>query len=166
MSIIKIYTEDSYGVSFFKLIVDELKNDGDINIHDGYKIKRIPGRSSAKFTRMMKFEVEEYDKIIINVDSDGEPEKTYDYEKKHIPRNSEYKVFYILNNDEIEEWILYAKNINYRGKPSKNMSRVIGKNYEKNMLPKILSSILRNSDEKNRLKTYEKFEEFINAVSS
>jgi len=163
---IKIYTEDSYGVSFFKIIVTELKNDGDLNKSKRCEIKRIPGKCSSKFTRIMKLEVIEYEKIIINVDADGDIKKTYEEEKKHIPKNFGCKVIYILNENEIEEWILYAKNIDYEGKPSENMSKVIGRKYEKNMLPKIIENVLKTHNEKNRLKTYKKFEELLDALSS
>jgi len=165
MAIVKVYTEDSYGVSFFQSLINELKNDGDIDNSLKCVVKRIPGICSAKFTRLMNLEVEEYDKIIINVDADGDLPNTIKRERKHIPQGSENKVQYILNDYEIEEWILYSKNISYNGKPSKKMSQIIDKIYEKNMLGKILSATLKNSDEKELLKKFAKCKELISAFT-
>lgn len=161
-----IYTEDSYGVGFFSLLIRDLKKDGLIENSVRYKIKRIPGRCSSKFTRIMSFEVELFSKILVNVDGDGDIEHAHDAEQKHIPKGFEETVYYIINKDEIEEWILFAKNVRYSGKPSKAMSQLIGRIYEKNMLPQMLKSVLNNPSEKVRFQQYEKYIEFLDALTS
>ena len=129
-----MFTEDSQGVSFFKILIQKLKSinliDNSLKIH----IDTIPGNSPcySKQTRIFSA-LSNFDKIIIVFDSDGLENRQDKMQKmkNHIPDEFESKFRLILCDYEIEEWICKSLSLNFSNqKPSSRLNEYcLGKSY-------------------------------------
>jgi len=162
-----VFTEDTYGEDFFKLIISQLKKEGVLNKNTTIKIKAMPLRCSTKLDRILKLkEKEGFSRIIFIVDGDGKNElEVKQRESTHAKLLKNSQLIVIVNKYEIEEWLLYAYNrkIPSYPKPSIAIKELIG-DYEKYQLPKILEKILSDNEKWKKLKEYEKFKEFLSAI--
>jgi len=119
---IKLFTEDSQGIAFFRDLIQILKNKNEIRRDLKVSIDSIPGNSPcySKQTRVFS-SLSNFEKVIIIFDSDGVEFRNVklDNMKKHIPVEFESKFRLILCDFEIEEWICKSLGIPFKNqKPS------------------------------------------------
>lgn len=72
-------------------------------------------------TDQIKAAIGDFDKTIVVVDGDGNPEKEEKKQKeRHFPKdeNKLKRVEIIVFKDEIEEWVCYSIGIKFSNKPS------------------------------------------------
>ncbi len=164
-----VLTEDTYGEDFFKILIQQLKQEGIIDRQLPIKVKAMPKRCSPKLDRMLKLiELKGFSKIIFVVDGDGNDEnRVKQIEKEHGRALKKSQLIVIVNKYEIEEWLLYAygQKIPAHPKPSIEIRRIFS-DYEKNQLPKILKKTISDSKKWDRLKNYKKFQELLSAINS
>ena len=130
--------EDCFGKEFFKrLFCKKL----DENIFRGHlkSVKQI--QMSPKISRIIKQHASGVDRIIIIMDSEGQPIK--DKEAKLLGyAGKEYRkiVSIVLVDYEIEEWICYSLDIKPGGKKPSNVLKY-EREYRKSQLPKYVDEL-------------------------
>ena len=85
---------------------------------------------------------ERYERVVMVFDGDGEPEKAREEQLKHIPKRLRRRIFMVVNEYELEDWVLHAYGIIPSSKPTKSgemdrlVQRLLGEpKYKKSMLP-------------------------------
>ncbi len=71
-----------------KILINKLKDKGIIDKRTIIDVKPIPGLCSSKFTRIVYASAIEFDKVIILVDGDGDPDGAVKREKQHVPTDN------------------------------------------------------------------------------
>lgn len=123
-----------------------------------------PKMFTPKLTRVIEhaFLVQDCCRVIIVVDGDGEVEKTMESINKFTPKDYIGNIYYIVFDQEIEEWVTKSLGINVPKsvKPSdalndylKNIGQKNG--YDKSMLPDFALKLKLNELEK--LETFRMF---------
>jgi len=184
-----IYTEDSYGVAFFKKLIERLVKEKFIDISLNVETKRLAGKCYLKSGRQIVTSIEFYDRIIVVIDAEGKNKKTvkvndlekhvfnhikHRVQKDHINKfknKIKDKLKIIVLDYMIEEWICYSLGIKVRNKPSEDLNGWLRKyksykhGYKKSTLPYFVYG--EKSYPKINLKAlmnYPTFKEFISAL--
>lgn len=162
---VKILTEDTYGKKFFDGIIKRLKEKDMISNEVKAFFERIQGVCSSKMTIQINAAIKDFDKIIVVVDGDGNPEKKEkEVKEKHFKdKNKLKKADTIVFKYEIEEWICYSQGIKFNNnKPSDALDKWIKEKkknfksgYEKKFLPEYVK--LLNFDKLKENGVFEKF---------
>lgn len=166
MGKVRVFTEDSYGVGFIRALVKKFKKEGKIPHSFKIKPKPIPGLCSKKFERAIKASCLDYDKVVIFIDGDGEEDIAKYNQQEHTEQAPENcKTSIVVNEYEIEEWILYARDEKVKGnpKPSKAIKTIIPK-YKKHSLTKSFGNTIKNPKCWDKVKKYRKFKELHKAI--
>lgn len=160
---VKIFVEDSYGEEAIKILVDKLKDIGIVNKKILVDIKPIPGLCSSKFSRIIRASAIEFDRVIIVVDGDGNPQNIIKRERKHIPPDNILcnKVHILVNKYEIEEWIIYALYGKISSNPSEKLKELTNGIYRKSYLPRYIEKIINNEHYLSKLLSYEVVEKLV-----
>lgn len=142
-----IYTEDTYGVDFFKNLIERLIKENfvsDLIV----KCQRLAGKCWEKTKRQINSSGEFYEKIIIIIDGEGSNRnEVFEDMKQHIPNYLQQKVHIIIFEYMIEEWICQGFNIRFRNRPSEDLSNWLRNekgykySYKKNKLPEFANKI-------------------------
>lgn len=160
---VMILTEDTYGKKFFDEIIKLLKEKSMISNEVKASCKRILGVCSRKMTRQINA-AEDFDKIIVVVDGDGNPEKKEkEVKERHFKdKNKLKKADTIVFKYEIEEWICYSQGIKFNNKPSDALNKWIKEEkqnfksgYEKKFLPEYVKLLSFDKLRENGI--FEKF---------
>ena len=160
---VAIFTEDRFGVDFFKGLLQKLKSTNIVkNVH--YTVSRFVGKCNPKLNRQLKGLMlkKNIRKVIIVFDADGKDIESVKKEVEiHVPEEFKNNCNYLIFAQEIEELICFALGIRVRGKPSKCLDEYVrnknpGRGYEKQKLPTFLP--LLNI---NKLLEYPLFKAFI-----
>jgi len=67
-----VFTEDTYGEEALRILFSKLYELGIIKVK--VHVKVMPGRCNAKLKRVIEASCREYDKVILLIDGDGDPE--------------------------------------------------------------------------------------------
>ncbi|MHA1144796.1 MAG: hypothetical protein ACTSRW_08680 [Candidatus Helarchaeota archaeon] len=153
--------EDTYGIEFFKKLINRLKIEDLIPTEVRIDADRAPAACNKKLDRILtttfKFSTRDFVKAIVIHDGDGNPENKRRILLNHVPRDLRDRVELLIFEDEIEEWICKSLEYRLRGlKPSvalsRNLERDQGRRYEKRNLPEFVDQlnfdILNNDDER------------------
>ncbi len=135
---VAVFTEDTYGAKFVKRLLGRLGLSSCVGL-----CKRLAGVCSSKSVRQLKAAALDYEKVVVLVDGDWEPEKVRRKMGEHVcclGKGLREKVYVIVVESEIEEWVCESLGLKYRGlKPSCVLSNYLrrerGYGYEKYMLP-------------------------------
>lgn len=156
-----VLCEDSYGVDFFKELINRLK---EMNIvPEGLHVnaERFYGPCNTKLTRQMKAMglLKDYNFFVIVADADGKPADDVRIKIEcHIPNNLRNITHLVILKYEIEEWICISLDIKINDKPSTILRHKFS--YEKYKLKDYISKL--NFE---KLKNCESFSDFVKAVS-
>ncbi len=144
---IMIYTEDTYGVDFFRELVYRLQEEGHVGDFTLRALK-LAGLCREKMKRQIIASAGDYCKVIVVVDGDGkERNEVHKRVMEHVPVEIQDKVQAIIFQFMIEEWICNGLNIRYRDKPSQDLNdwlrdtRGYKNKYEKYMLPNFVGDL-------------------------
>ncbi len=72
---IKILAEDTCGAKFFDKLIKRVKNKGVVSNEVKASLDHIQCLCSRKMTNQIKVAIDDFDKTIVVVDGDGNPEK-------------------------------------------------------------------------------------------
>lgn len=165
---VKVFAEDSYGEEALRILFSKLYELGRISAE--VHVKVMPGRCNAKLNRVIEASCHEYDKVVLLIDGDGDPETAERREEDHLPREQGLgaKVELVVNDYEIEEWILHALYNEKPGgrKPSERLKELTNGWYRKRFLPKLIEKIVDDSEALDKLLRYKAVRKLVNAISS
>jgi len=132
---VAIYTEDTYGLSFIKNVINRLISEGSISTKIQFVKTYTPSLiKKCHNVRKVKSVIREVDRVLIIIDK----ENIYDYDEnkeiwRHLSRlksEDKSKIVVIATEPEIEEWICISLGIdfdktgyNVRNKPSEVLKR-------------------------------------------
>lgn len=163
-----VFTEDTYGEEALRILFSKLYELGIIKVK--VHVKVMPGRCNAKLKRVIEASCREYDKVILLIDGDGDPETAKRREEEHLPRegNLRDKVEVIPNKYELEEWILHARYNEKPGgrKPSERLKELTSGKYQKKFLPKHIKEIIDHNETLHKLISYPVVKKLIESISS
>jgi len=163
-----VFTEDTYGEEALRILFSKLYELGIIKVK--VHVKVMPGRCNAKLKRVIEASCREYDKVILLIDGDGDPETAKRREEEHLPRerNLRDKVEVIPNIYELEEWILHARYNEKPGgrKPSERLKELTSGEYQKKFLPKHIKKIVDDNRALDKLLDYSAVQKLINTIST
>jgi len=131
---ILIFSEDQYGPKFFQKLLQRLRREGfiptEMNVTTGPRIRNC----YAKTQRAIKAALGDFDRVILVIDGDGNPEQARRQIQAHLPADEEPRIGVVVTQYEIEEWICYSDGIRFG---SEKPSQVLHKKhaYEKFKLP-------------------------------
>ena len=135
----KMFVEDEYGPRFFEKLIDRLKAEGLIPNDTVVESSKLPADCNKKIDRIIKSALLfGFDRVILAIDGDGNPEKKLKCAKSHIPSGFKDRVDVIVFEYEVEEWICRSLKIQYGSyiKPSRALSdwssNMKGEKYYKN----------------------------------
>ena len=137
---VAVFTEDSYGAEFVRRLLERPGLSG----RAGY-CRRLAGVCSSKSVRQLKAAALDYEKVVVLVDGDWDPENVRKRMNEHLENlrgELGSKVRVIVVESEIEEWVCESLGLRYRGlKPSQVLSDHLRREkrceYEKYMLPSL-----------------------------
>lgn len=158
---IMVLCEDSYGVDFFKDLIERLKKENVISKGLHIDTERFYGPCNTKLTSQMKVMVllRDYNFFVIIADADGNPiDDVKSQIECHVPRDLRNITRFVILQYEIEEWICKSLNIKINDKPSKILKHKFG--YEKYKLRDYVPKL-----NFKRLKNCESFSNFMNFIS-
>ncbi len=129
-----LFIEDSYGISFFKKLIETMKTHNIIP-KIRFQYKHLAAMCNAKTERLLKVAAQNpnYKKIFVIVDDDRTNGKKKGKEETHIPKKYGHKCELLWFTDEIEELILLSENIWHNGKSSDYLKT--NRDYKKRDLP-------------------------------
>lgn len=155
-----ILCEDSYGVDFFKELLNRLKSEDIIPESLHVDADRFYGKCNPKLKRQMKPMAFQRgcNLFIIVADADGNPVEEVKMKIEcHVPNNFRDITHYVIFNYEIEEWVCISLNLEINGKPSNILKHRFG--YEKYKLKQYVPKL-----DFEKLKNHESFNKFISAL--
>ncbi|MET1124957.1 MAG: hypothetical protein ABWW66_06825 [Archaeoglobaceae archaeon] len=148
MAKFRMFVEDKYGPEFFEKLIDRIKEVGLIPEDIIVKPSKPPADCNPKIDRAIKSALSfGYDRVILVIDGDGNPEEKQKRAESHIPPEFKDRVDVIVFEYEAEEWICESLGIRYSSytKPSKALNDWLrnkeGKKYHKRDLPKFVSKL-------------------------
>jgi len=185
-----IFTEDAYGVEFFKKLILRLKKEGFVNPNIIVHTKRLAGKCHTKIGRQISASLMDYDRVLVVVDGEGhdirkvEREEVLRHVEKHIARKTAHhsrktlrkylseKLKVIVLDYMIEEWVCRGLGINFRTSPVRDLDIWLRKNkglrhgYEKGMLPYfVFGERTFPMIDINSLINYPSFKNFLSALA-
>jgi hypothetical protein len=152
-----IFTEDTYGVDFFRKLVKRLIEENIIGSIK-YDVKRIAGKCYIKFGGDVVTAVDSFDRVIVVVDSEGNDKdlvikndvlkcinnhiknRVKKDVKKEVKSKVGQKLRIVVLDYKIEDWICYGLGIKISSDPVENLKDWFRKNrgykfkYSKNAL--------------------------------
>ncbi|MEO0134103.1 MAG: hypothetical protein ABIK72_05045 [candidate division WOR-3 bacterium] len=158
----KIICEDTYGKEFFKKLTEKLKKQNRISKSLSIDVTHLNStKCNSKLTRVIKANIDEYDKIIIITDADGQDKnEILEKVKRHIPDEYENRIRVIILDYSIEDWIYVGLGDSF-SKSKKPLEILKEKyNYEKFHLPKYVEEI--NIED---LQNFPSFRDFLNRLN-
>ncbi|BAB67034.1 hypothetical protein [Sulfurisphaera tokodaii] len=157
---VALLTEDTYAPAFIEGVIKRLIElkvvNSEIYICKGKDTYRKIQLCTDKMRRIIKNIIDKCDKILIFQDADGRNrEEVYEEVRSHLKElnsNVGKKIFIIIFDEEIEEWILH--NVH---KPSDVLKRT--RSYEKYQLPNYLNEV-----SSERIQNLRSFKDFLCAL--
>ncbi len=164
---ILILTEDTYGIDFFRKLINRLKSQRFIKINYSFKYRRYPGVCNSKLCRILKSIGNNLVKIIIVADADGmNKNHVKSMIEKHIPNEFKNITKYIIFNHCIEEWICEGLGVTkcFSHNPVHILNNYLrqnkGREYEKYMLPSFADKL-----DLKKLLNNQEFKYFLNCIN-
>jgi len=144
-----MFIEDEHGPEFFKNLIERLKGKKLIPENIVVESKKLPADCNSKLERMIKAAlIFGFQKVILILDGDGEPEERKKVAEVHIPSEFKGNVRVVVFQYEAEEWICESLGIpygGYKGKPSDALKQWLrnkeGRDYNKRDLPKFVHKL-------------------------
>lgn len=165
----KIFSEDAYGPEFFKKLNNKLKREGVLDENLPFeKPQHFPGKCNTKSGRIISTAGYDFDRVVVVVDAD-DPNKrddAYSQIEVHLVEEIKSKVYIIVLDYEIEEWICHSLEIDFRNeKPTEALDKWCrvnrGKGYKKDkwQLPSFVDYL-----DIEKLMAHTSFRDYIEAV--
>ena len=159
---VALLTEDTYAPAFIEGVIRRLVErnyiDNEIYVCKGKDSYRKILPCTDKMRRIIKNIIDKCDKVLVFQDADGrDVGEVYNDVKSHLKELSDYidrKIFIIIFNQEIEEWIIPNAH-----KPSDELKRTRG--YEKYQLPNYVNEV-----DFEKIKNLRSFQDFLRALQA
>ena len=143
---IALFVEDTYGVDFYRVILDRLRDNGLLPSRVKVRVVRLPSRRcnpGLESKIVARLGGRHYDKVVIVVDSDFNPEDAKRNVARHLRKLCGI-VKLVVVDPRHEAWLclgLGGSPSQCRSRPEDYISRRIGRLYEKRMLGELAREI-------------------------
>ena len=117
MASCEIFSEDAYGVEFFKRLIERLKKESSADESLYVATRRLPGICYTASEIAIKNASMDFDKIIVVMDADGPTNRDTVFKRMdvHIHEKIKGKVDVIIIDYELEEWICPKSKYELKG---------------------------------------------------